>query len=491
MTDTTPPRQPDDHGPRSAATPPGRLISLLVAAVFFVQLLDSTIIATSLPLIAADFGTDAVAMGSAFTIYLLCMAAFIPAAGSLSERFGARNLLVWAVAGFALSSLAAGLAQSLPAFIAARAAQGASAALMAPVGRILVLQHTPRSGIVQAVATITWPALFAPVLGPVVGGWISTHLGWQWNFFINLPLCLIAILLFLRLAPNRPADRVSRFDLRGFLLTSTAIVLSLSGFEAFIAGFGALLSAVLLGLGLLSGIAAIAHLRRSPAPLFDLEVLRIAAFRMTTLGPGTLCRISINASPFLLPLLFQLGFGLSAVEAGSLLLVYFLGNLAMKSVTTPVLRRLGYRRVLVWNGLAAGLAVAAFAMVPADAGQAGLWVLLFVAGLARSMQFTALATLSVAEIEDHQRPAAMTLSAMTQQIAMVLAVACSVAVIRLSQQVSGHVPEAGIGDLRIGLLVLGATGALAALRFLALHPDAGGEASGNVSRSHSRAETTV
>jgi EmrB/QacA subfamily drug resistance transporter len=461
--------------------PRARFTQLLVAGVFFLQLLDSTILATSLPQMAQSFGTDAVALGTSFTVYLLTMAAFIPPAGWLADRCGAREVLVVAIAAFGLASIACGAVNSLGGFIAARSVQGAAAALMAPVGRNLILRNTPKSGVMQAIATITWPALFAPVIGPVVGGWITTHFGWRWNFYINVPLCVAAILLFLAFVPRQPAESARRFDWRGFATISGAMVLVLAGLELVIAGRAALGLAPVAAGGLLAW-AGVRHLRRSEAPLFDLGVLSVHSFAISTLAAGSLARIAINATPFLLPLLLQLGFGLGAVETGSLVLVYFLGNLAMKTMTSPIMRRFGFRSVLVWNGLLAAVSIAVFAVIPADMPRPALLAVLFFAGLTRSMQFTALNTLSFAEIAPEQRSPATTVSSMFQQIAMVLSITVSVAVVRAVQMVRGAdpaAPEALPIDFRVAFVVVALIALASTLRFLWLHPETGREVSGH------------
>jgi EmrB/QacA subfamily drug resistance transporter len=453
-----------------------RVIAWLVAAVFFIQLLDGTILATSLPQMAASFGTDAVALGIGFTVYLLTMAGFIPLAGWLADRIGAREVLVAAVVAFAAASLLCGAATSLEGFVAARALQGTAAALMVPVGRNLVLQNTPKSGVMQAIATITWPALTAPVVGPFVGGWITTHFGWQWNFYVNLPLCLAAAVLFVLLVPRQPRPAPRRFDWLGFLLVSGCMVLAVAGLEALVAhrpGAGATLLASGIGLGWL----AVGHLRRTEAPLFELEVLSIRTFALATLAAGSFGRIAVNATPFLLPLLLQVGFGLSAVETGSLVLVYFLGNLAMKSVTTPIMRRFGFRTVLLVNGLLLACTIGAFAVIPADLARPALLVLLFAAGAARSLQFTALNTLTFADIDARHRSAATTLSSMFQQAAMVLGVALAVAAVRLAQVLHGGEGEAA-ADFRAAFAAMALIALASAMGFLGLHPDSGDEVAG-------------
>ncbi|WP_210527923.1 MFS transporter [Rubellimicrobium arenae] len=453
------------------------LVPRLVALVLFMQFLDGTIIATSLPAIARDFGTDPVGMGVGVTAYLLALAAVVPAAGWLGGRWGARTILVGSIAIFTLSSLACALAPNLGAFVAARVLQGAAAALMAPVGRLLVLAHVPRSELMGAIATITWPALLAPVAGPVVGAVITEHAGWEWNFLVNLPLGLGAMALVLRLVPDQPTGTPAPFDGRGFAFCSLGLLGLLGGLELFVNGSRRGLAAGGLLAGLMLLILAARHLRRARTPLLDLSVLAVPSFRLATMTAGTLGRTAINSAPFLLPLLFQVGFGLSALEAGQALLVYFLGNLLMKSLTTPVLRRFGFRPVVVVNGLLAALGVGVFAAVPADIPLLGLWTLLFVAGAARSLQFTALNTLAFAEIGPDQRAASTTLSAMTQQVAQVLGVALAVALIRTGQAWHGG-SDASLPQIRIAFAGMGVIGLASALGFLRLAPGTGREVAG-------------
>ncbi|KPL54652.1 MFS transporter [Prosthecomicrobium hirschii] len=460
-----------------------RLVAATVAVAFFIQFLDGTIIATSLPQMAASFGTDAVSMSSGFTVYMLTAAAFMPLSGWLAERFGARRVFLASLLIFTLASLACGLAGSLPAFLAARTLQGFGAALMTPVGRLIVIRSATKSEIVQAIATITWPALFAPVIGPLLGSWITTHAGWQWNFFVNLPLGLVGCLLVVAVVPvDRPGPRVP-FDAFGFVASAGSLTLLLAGLELF-AGRQVpdLAAAGLAVAGLVVGIAACRHLVASPVPLIDLRVLRVRTFALSTLGAGTFCRLAVNATPFLLPLLLQVGFGLSAVETGILILVYFLGNLAMKSVTTPLLRRFGFRDILIVNGTAAALCIAAFAAVTPATPVLLLWALLFLAGATRSLQFTALATLAFADVDGQARSAASSLSAILQQLAMVGGIAVAVLAIRLVSALRGEAGAADLAtlaDFRAAFLIVAAIGLAGALRFLSLDHDAGREVSGH------------
>jgi EmrB/QacA subfamily drug resistance transporter len=456
-----------------------RRVALIVAVAFFMQLLDSTIISTSLPQMGQSFGVPAVAMSIGITAYMLTMAVFVPLSGWLADRFGARNVFLAAIALFTLASIACGLSQSLSQFVTARVVQGLGSALMTPVGRILVLRNASKSELIAATALITWPALFAPVVGPVLGGFITTYLSWHWNFFINIPLGLAGLLLVARFVPGEREAETRPLDWPGFVLTSFALAAVLYGLERIAhPEDGALPSLALIAAGVLIGWLAVRHLLRSPHPLLDLTAFRVLTFAISTLSAGTIFRVSINATPFLLPLLFQVGFGLRPVDAGLLVLAYFLGNLGMKAVTTPTLRRFGFRRVLLVNGLIASLAVMACAAISPQTPQVMVVALMLVAGLSRSMQFTALNTLAFADIDAAQRSSAATLSSMLQQVAMLFGVAVAAAILNLSQIVRAQ-PALDLVDFRIAFFVIGAIGLVAALRFLVLPPGAGAEVSGH------------
>jgi len=456
-----------------------RIVPAVVAVAFFMQMLDSTIIATSLPAMAKAFATDVVTLNIGFTAYLLAMAVFIPPAGWLADRFGARTVFLAAIALFTLASAACGLSGSLTEFTAARLFQGASAALMTPVGRQLVLRDAPKAELVRAIATITWPALIAPVIGPLIGAWITTHAGWQWNFFINLPLGLLGVVLVAFFVPSAPAEGDRPFDLAGFVLTGAGLALTLAGLEFSSSSAGGTGALALLAAGLVTGAFAVRHLRRAPHALLDLAVLKVPTFAFATLSSGTAGRLAVNATPFLLPLLFQVGLGFDAVETGSLILVYFLGNLLMKSVTTPALRLFGFRSLLVVNGVVAALTIGIFAFIDGETPRLFLFALLITCGLSRSMQFTALTTIAFADVTAGQRSAATTISAMLQQLSQLLGIAVAAAVIRIVSVFVPDGPGAMLTGIRAAFLVVASIGLASALRFLALPSGAGAEVSGH------------
>lgn len=458
---------------------PSRRIALIVASAQFMQLLDGTIISTSLPQMGVSFGVAPVAMSIGITAYLLTMAVFVPLSAWLADRFGSRRIFLLSIAIFTLSSVACGLAQSLPFFVVARGVQGFAAALLVPVGRMIVLRNAAKSELVAAIALITWPALFAPVIGPILGGFITTTLSWHWNFFINLPLGILGFGFAARFIPDSREPELRPLDWRGFFLSSVGLACLLWSLERISHSEGEVaVTLALLLAGIAIGWSAVRHLRSAPQPLLDLSAFRVRTFAISILTAGTFLRIAINATPFLLPLLFQINFGMSPVEAGGFIFAYFLGNLGMKTVTTPLLRLVGFRRLLFINGLiVAGSVMACGAILPST--QKPLVIaLMVVAGLSRSMQMTAVSTLSFADLKPTQRNSASTLASMLQQGSMLLGVAIPAMILNLSQMLRGGGPL-DLVDFRLAFLAVGIGAFVASFRFLTLEPSAGGEVSGH------------
>lgn len=321
------------------------------------------------------------------------------------------------------------------------------------------------------------------MIGPVLGGFITTYLSWHWNFFINIPVGAAGLVLVARFIPSDRDSETRPLDWPGFLLTSVGLASMLCGLERIAhPEDGAMPTVALLAAVNVVGWLAVRHMARAKNPLLDLTAFKVQTFAISTLSAGTIFRVAINATPFLLPLLFQVGFGLRAVDAGMLILAYFLGNLGMKTVTTPTLKRFGFRSVLVVNGLIVSLSIMACAAISPQTPQVLVVVLMLIAGLARSMQFTALNTLAFADIASAQRSSAATLSSMLQQMAMLFGVAVAAALLNLSQIARGG-PALDLVDFRVAFLAIGAIGLAASFRFLALPPVAGAEVSGHFPRN--------
>lgn len=461
-----------------------RLIALIVAATFFMQGLDGAIMNTSLPQMARSLRVAPLDLSIGITIYMLSAAAFVPLSGWLADRFGARGTFMLSILVFTVASLACGVAQNLWQFTAARALQGMGGSLMIPIGRLIVLRNTEKSELMHATALITWPALSAPIIGPALGGFITTYFSWRWNFLLNVPLGIAGMLLVARHVPQSRNEHQNQLDWPGFVFSSGALIALLYGLELFShahigwTGHDWLPPVGLTLLGMLFSWLSVRHFHTSRQPLLELSAASVLSYRMTTLTAGTCFRITVHATPFLLPLLFQIGFGMTALAAGGLLLVYFAGNLGMKPFTSRVLQNLGFRNVLIWNGCLSGLAIMLCALFATDTSKWLIMAVLLLAGATRSMQFTSLNTLAFADTTPEQRSSSTTLFSMFDQGTAVLGVALSTLVVNLALLSKSHL-QVGMGELRFGLVVMGIVGILAALMFRKLPADAGAEVSGH------------
>lgn len=407
-----------------------RLVALLVAGAFFMEFLDSTVIATAIPQMAATFGVRPADLGIGVSAYVLTLAVLLPLSGWVADRFGPRLVFGGALAVFTVASLLCGLSQSVSGFVAARVLQGAGGAMMVPVGRLVVLRTTEKSDLLRAIATLTWPALVAPILAPPLGGFITAYASWRWVFFINLPLGIAGVGLSAHLMPRHTDEARRPLDWLGFVLTGLACLALMSGLDMVgAADVHWRTATALLASGTLLGALAVMAARRNVAPLLDFAALKIPSFAFCALG-GSLFRIAVSVVPFLLPLMFQIGFGFDAFHSGLLVLAVFAGNLAMKPGTSRVLRRFGFRTVLVCNGLITAAGIAACALIRPETPLGVTLAILFVGGAARSMQLTAISTLAFADVPVERINGANTLFTMLQQISLGLGVACGVIALR-------------------------------------------------------------
>jgi EmrB/QacA subfamily drug resistance transporter len=450
-------------------------IALLVAGAFFMENLDGTVITTAVPDIARTFGVAPLALNIGVSAYLLTLGVFIPISGWVAERFGARRVFAAALAIFTLASVLCGMADGLTEFVWLRVLQGAGGAMMVPVGRLVVLNNTPKERLIAVIATLTWPALVAPVLGPPVGGFITSYASWRWIFYLNLPLGVIALALAWWLVPDQRAAARRPFDWPGFLLSASALLLLTWGAEVAGSLHPDWLEA---GASIAAGAALLAalgwHLRRAAHPLIDLGSFAIPTFAITIVG-GSLFRMAIGAVPFLLPLMFQLGFGLDAFHSGLLVIAVFAGNLMMKPATTPILRRFGFKPVILVNGLANVATLAACALLTPSTPVWIIGAVLYAGGLTRSMQFSALNTIAFADVPQQRMAAANTLFSTAFQVALGLGIALGATGVRLghwSAQAFGIADWPAI-DYRLAFLLVALVSLLGLADALRLAPAAG------------------
>ncbi|MCB8880605.1 DHA2 family efflux MFS transporter permease subunit [Acidisoma cellulosilytica] len=457
------------------------LTALLVAGSGFMELLDTTVITTAIPRMAQSFGVHPIDLNLGVTAYMIMLAAGIPLSGWAAERFGARTVFASAILIFTVASALCGLSNGLWEFFAARILQGLGGAMMVPVGRLVVLRVTPKPQLMQATALITWPALVAPILGPVVGGFLTTYASWRWIFFLNVPIGLvglIATLLIIRNGQNRSAKRL---DVPGAILSGLAAVAFVYGASLAGTNSGSLRwSLGLMLLGIIGGWATVVHAKRVKTPLIEFSAFAIQTFRATLRG-GSLVRMGINAAPFLLPLMFQLGFHRSPVAAGSLLLVLFVGNLAIKPLTTPMMRRFGFRTVLIINGVILALTFLGFALIDASTPAWLLMPLLLVSGMARSTEFTAMNTLAYADVPPERMGSANILFNLGQQVAFGLGVAVGAILLRIGQGVlGGH--QITVADFHFAFVCTFLLCLMGVADFLALPAQAGANVSGHTAK---------
>lgn len=462
-----------------------RMIPFIVGCALFMQMLDSTVVATALPAMAEALNTSVVRMNVTITSYLLAVAVFVPISGWAADRFGSKRVFMAAILLFTFSSVACAASQTLTQLVIARVVQGIAGAMMVPVGRIILLRKVPKTELLSAMAFLSMPALLGPILGPPVGGFLVTYASWHWIFLINIPVGVVGLFLIQRFIKDDYPVTPRRLDWPGFILSGVALSTLVFGFEAL--GHRSLpwqqLTA-LMGAGLICGLLYIWHAKRAQFPILDLSLLSIPTFSIATLG-GNLCRFAVGASPFLLAILLQVGFGLSPFSAGMITFTGAVGSLAMKLVATPIIRRLGFKRVLTYNALLAGAFVAMCGLFRADTPVWLMAAILIIGGFFRSLQFTAVNTLTYADLGPEDMSRASSFAATAQQLGISLGVACAAVTMNLSMHGRGA-SELGLTDIVWGFAVIGLITAASALSFMRLPAGAGD----NLNRNKSAAKAS-
>ena len=450
-------------------------VPLIVATSFFMENLDGTIIATALPQIADSLGVNAVDMSAGLTAYLVTIAIFIPVSGWVADRFGAQLVFGSAIAVFTLSSILCGFCTSYQQFIIARMLQGLGGALMVPVGRLVVLRTTPKHELLKTVAFITWPGLVAPIVGPPLGGFITTYFTWRWIFFLNVPLGLIGLYCVRRFIQNQMADHKRPLDWRGFILIGGCLACMLVGLEKIgqeqinAESFGYCVVSLVLG------VLSYVHCMRTKYPLLDFSILRIQTFS-TTFFYGSMNRALVGVTPFLAPLMFQVAFGYSSFVSGLLFLGAALGNLGLKPMTSSILRRFGFRNVLIYNGLICATAAGLCACLTSEASVWVITLVMLIYGLSRSMQFTCFQVLAFVDVPEDKMSAANTLFSTVSQLCFGVGIALGALVVHTAMFFGDH-PIATKSDFSIAFSTVGLAIFVFLIGYLRLKPDAGAHVS--------------
>jgi EmrB/QacA subfamily drug resistance transporter len=464
--------------PRTRTRHPWRGVALLVAGAFFMENLDGTIIATAAPRMAGSLGVRPVDLNIVITAYLLTLSVFIPVSGWLADRFGARTVFGTAIAVFTVASGLCAISTSLGELTAVRVLQGIGGAMMVPVGRLVVLRKTTPAELIDAFAYLTWPALAAPVIAPALGGVLTTYASWRWIFVINLPLGVAALLVTARIVPNLPHVDRTPLDWQGFALTGVGLATLVTSLELVSARRVDWLDVGATGAVAVITIAlAVRHLRRAEHPLVELASLRIPTFRVTALG-GSFFRLAIGAVPFLLPLMFQDAFGWSPLKAGVLVVAVFVGNIGIKPLTGPLLRRFGFRTVLVHAALWGAVTIALCGVVTAHTPLPVIALILLAGGVFRSIGFTAYNTISFVDVAPEAIGDANTLATTIQQLTMGLGVVAGALALRAGGPIAKllGIAAGARGAFAIAFCLLGVVALLAVAESALLPRNAGAAA---------------
>jgi EmrB/QacA subfamily drug resistance transporter len=454
-----------------------RLIPLIVATALFMENMDSTVIATSLPAIAADIGTSPLTLKLAITSYLLSLAVFIPASGWTADRFGARAVFSIAIAVFMVGSIGCALSSSVTHFVIARILQGIGGAMMTPVGRLVLLRSIDKSALVNAMAWVTVPALIGPVVGPPLGGFITTYFSWHWIFLINIPIGLLGIFMAMRYIDPIRSEDPERFDLYGLVLAG--IGLGGIAFGLSVAGLNLLpwtVVVALIAVGSISMTLYVIHAKRTASPVLDFTLMRLPTLRASIIG-GFLFRLGIGALPFLLPLLMQVGFGLSPFRSGLVTFASAVGAMGMKTLAARIIRTFGFRNIMVINAVVSSVFLAACALFTVTTPLLLIMIILVVGGFFRSLQFTAINTVAYAEVEPSQMSRATTLVSVNQQLAISAGVAVGAFSVETTMLLH-HVSELSAADFAPAFIVVAIISAISAYFFYQMPDDAGHEISG-------------
>ncbi len=456
-----------------------RFAPLILAVALFMEQMDSTIISTSLPVIANDIGVGPITLKLALTAYLVAIGVFIPLSGWMADRFGAKRIFTLAIGVFMLGSLACAAADSLAGFVIARFLQGMGGALMTPVGRAIVLKSANRSELVSAMTLFTLPAVVGPLVGPPLGGFIATYFSWQWIFLVNLPIGILGIVMTAIYIPNVESPRPPDLDIAGFLLSGLAaagIVFGLSVVS--LPALPPLWGAGSVAIGVLAAILFVRHARRHPAPALNLALFRIETFR-ACITAGSIFRVAFGAVPFLTPLMLQLAFGLSAFHSGMITFTGAIGAILTKFAARWVFAHFGFRRTLVTACAFAAFGTITYSLFTPQTAYAAIVAVMIMSGFSRAFFFTGVNILGYADIETNAMSGATAVNGVFQQISAALGIALAGLILEVSPLLTGT--TLSLADFHLTFVIVGLIAALAMIPILKLAGSAGSEVSGHKS----------
>lgn len=453
-----------------------RLIPLIVACPLFLQNLDTSIMATALPSIARSLGVQTLHLNLAITSYLLSLAVFLPASGWLADRFGPRRVFCGAIALFSLGSALCGLAQSMPQLVVYRIVQGMGGAMMVPVGRLILLRSVPSARMVAAMVWFTVPGAIGRLSGPLLGGLVVTLASWRWIFLLNIPFGVLGVAAALRYIDDRYEPVYERFDLIGFVLLSCGLVGMVGGLDTVGRGLASPAATIgLIGGGACALIAYRLLRRNNERAIIDLDILRYRTYRTAVVG-GMPLRVALGASPFLLPLMLQLGFGLSPLRSGTLSVATAVGSLAVRALMTRAIGQFGFRSVLLGATFVTSLFYASYGLFRPSTPHWLIFVVLLFGGLFNSLAMITLNTLGYSDMPKPRMSRATALASMSQQLSVSIGVAFGASLVALTARFSGgSVAHLSAGDFSPAFVIVGMLTLVSLASFVRLSPNEGEE----------------
>ncbi|WP_296097667.1 MFS transporter [uncultured Agrobacterium sp.] len=454
-----------------------RIIPLILAVALFMEQMDSTVIATSLPAIAKDLNVGPITLKLALTAYMVSLAIFIPISGWMADKFGAKKIFRFAIAIFVVGSICCAVSGSVVEFVVSRFLQGMGGAMMTPVGRLVLLRTTKRTDLVSAMALLTIPGLVGPLTGPPVGGFITTYFSWHWIFLINVPIGIIGIWLATIYLPEIETTNPPPMDIAGFVLSGLAAsgvvfglsVVSLPALPPFV-GIASII------IGFVCGALYVRHAKIHPAPILDFKIFRNATFRTASIS-GTVFRISTGAIPFLMPLMLQIGFGLNPFQSGMITFAGAIGAITTKFMARRVFAATGFKGTLLSAGIVGACTTLANSFFTPETPYSLIMICLVTAGFARSFFFTGTNALSYSDIDDRQASQATSMASVLQQISLALGVAFAASILEVSAYFSGRHLE--LANFHLAFMVVALVSLFATLPLMAMDKGAGSEVSGH------------
>jgi EmrB/QacA subfamily drug resistance transporter len=459
-----------------------RTIALIVGAAMFMEQLDGTVLATALPSMARELGVRATSLSIALTSYLISLAIFIPVSGRIADRFGARNVFRTAIVIFLIGAVTCANAPNVITLVLARFFEGIGGALMMPVGRLVLMRNVEKRDLIHATSWVLIPAVVGPILGPPVGGFIVTYLhSWRWIFYLNVPTGLIGIVLVTLFIPNSRGEVPEKPDYKGVFLSSLSLGLFLFGFEL-ISHEGLLYLALsFLTVGTLLGVLYVYHARRTKDPILDISLMKIPTFG-TSVMAGAITRVTQGAHPYLLPLMMQLGFGLTAAQSGAMTLATALGSIAAKPVAPTLLRRFGFRDTLVVNGFFASSGYMICGLFRPGWPLPVMFALMVMSGFFMSIQFTGFNTIAYDEVSQARMGAATSFYTTFQQLMLSVGICSGAAALQAAMVLRGH-HRPQFPDFTAAFWAVAAVSLLATIWNRRFAHDAGHEISGHTPRT--------